>query len=654
MTNFIKKIGKTTKKLGKITKKLENKAKKLLPGKKPKSLKKKLSVEDPYVNYMSSYFDIAYKDKNLNTKPRDIDTDYDWGIGIEHEMQLFHIAKTKNYSDITNSNIIFDSQESTCYLTHLPSNKKEPKGACCKGIKNMCYYDHPKIKPLMPKNKIIEKKDRIWLKQVPWELSGRKSSGCKPTEVIVGRIPVLMPEIITSQHKNRSIESIVNELLFLEKKFIDLQMKNPHTKKKCQKYGEIRPLPFGSIANARVPLKPTMHNDEYRFSEKTYNDYLGSFHITLTLPTSKNMSNERFIEFHQNFANMFQWIEPLIMAAYFSCDPTEPITHKKKIRGSYRVMATGWGNFAGSDLRVLTKKRGLGRYANLETKWRKGLNFKESKAITECDKIVKVSKAQSDATGILSGNVRTFGFDFTGNCQGHDCPKVSGAPMERPYGIELRIFDHFSSKHLLDLMRIMTYLADNAYETKCKKFVYNNTHFKKTMRDIMEQGWKAIIGPGYIGELRNNLGLDLDTTPKKAYGLLLEVNKLLYNLAVNPLYNNNRANIVSSLLIENKYDSPPKIPQINRFSWQIRFNKMYGNEISNYIKKNIPKNREITVEEFEEIMYVKYNRKMWSNNIIDIIYALEAIPYNILSLREKEGKIVGIKYEPKEKNLKVR
>ena len=225
--------------------------------------------------------------------------------------------------------------------------------------------------------------------------------------------------------------------------------------------------------------KPTMRNEEYRFSEKKYNDYLGSFHITLTLPTPKNMSNERFIEFHQNFANMFQWIEPLLMAAYFSCDPTEPITHKKKIRGSYRVMATGWGNFAGSDLRVLTKKRGLGRYANLGTKWRKGLNFKESKAVTECDKIVKVSKAQSDATGILSGNVRTFGFDFTDSCKGHDCPKVSGAPMERPYGIELRIFDHFSSKHLLDLMRLMTYLADNAYETKCKKFVYNNTHFKK-------------------------------------------------------------------------------------------------------------------------------------------------------------------------------
>ena len=156
----------------------------------------------------------------------------------------------------------------------------------------------------------------------------------------------------------------------------------------------------------------------------------------------------------------------------------------------------------------------------------------------------------------------------------------------------------------------------------------------------MEQGWKAIIGPGYIGELRNNLGLDLDTTPKKAYGLLLEVNKLLYNLAVNPLYNNNRANIVSSLLIENKYDSPPKIPQINRFSWQIRFNKMYGNEISNYIKKNIPKNREITVEEFEEIIYVKYNSSMWSNNIIDIIYALEAIPYNILALREKREKLL--------------
>ena len=62
-------------------------------------------------------------------------------------------------------------------------------------------------------------------------------------------------------------------------------------------------------------------------------------------------------------------IEPLLIASYFSADPRSVGDGNKKIEGSFRVMATGWGNFAGSDLRELGK--GVGRYANIESKWRK-------------------------------------------------------------------------------------------------------------------------------------------------------------------------------------------------------------------------------------------------------------------------------------------
>ena len=44
-----------------------------------------------------------------------------WGLGVEHEMQLFHKAR----SGMQNTNIMFDSQESTCFLI----NDKE---SCCK------------------------------------------------------------------------------------------------------------------------------------------------------------------------------------------------------------------------------------------------------------------------------------------------------------------------------------------------------------------------------------------------------------------------------------------------------------------------------------------------------------------------------------------
>ena len=47
-----------------------------------------------------------------------------WGLGIEHEMQLFH----KSPSGMKNTNILFDSQESACFLT----NEKDESGSCCK------------------------------------------------------------------------------------------------------------------------------------------------------------------------------------------------------------------------------------------------------------------------------------------------------------------------------------------------------------------------------------------------------------------------------------------------------------------------------------------------------------------------------------------
>ena len=121
-------------------------------------------------------------------------------------------------------------------------------------------------------------------------------------------------------------------------------------------------------------------------------------------------------------------------------------------------MATGWGNLAGSDIRKLSKGKGIGRYANIESEWRDKLKFKDSNALMNCDDIVRID--EPGAVGILSSNIRTFGYDYSNSCTGRECPKVSGAPMERPNGIELRIFDNFNSKHIKDLLR-----AKNLYDS---------------------------------------------------------------------------------------------------------------------------------------------------------------------------------------------
>lgn len=610
---------------------------------------KKKPVEDLYENYITRYFGESYKDKDLKIKMKKY-KNYMWGVGAEHEMHLFHISKDR---DIAKSNILFDSQESTCLLTHKKGKKESSTGACCKVLKNMCYHQHPDIKNKLFDKYLIQDKDVKWLKSIPWELSGRQSKGCK---TIMKRMPILMPEIITGSHKNRTMESIHEELIFMEKKFIDLQMKNPYTREKVKKYGEIRQLPFGAIDTIKVPIKPTSHLKTYKYQSINYTDYIGSYHITMTLPHPKHMNNEDFIKLHQNFCNQIQWIEPLLITAFFTGDPKNIISKDKKIRGSYRIMSTGWGNLAGSDLRKLTKKRnvkkdfkqgdprrkidryGIGRYANIPTYWREGLNFKESKKIKECDDKVLIMEPMETAIGMLSSNIRTFGFDYSKNCESYsgECPKVSGYPMIKPNGVELRIFDHFNSRHLLDLLRIIVYIAENSRVKKCNNYVYQNEPWKKSLRSIMTNGWRAVININYIQELNKNLGLNLELKKKLAFELLLDLNK--------EIFLKNKDGLFSSLLLEKKYNEEPNIPQINRFNWQVKFNSLYGEKFKNFIKKNIPFKQELTLTEFKKIFYTKFNKEEYEKNLLDIIYAFESPPNNNFKIELKEGNIKKITY----------
>ena len=593
--------------------------------KKPQTRKK--IVDDIYEDYISHYYDYGYKGSKLNTKSRGIN----WGIGVEHEAQLFHIGK----GGIKDANILFDAQESTCYLT-LDKDRKQ--GSCCKNVifpngEKGCYFELKNYKKIFNDRVKLSKEDAEFLKNVPWEYSGRQQEGCEPSSILLQRAKTLMPEFITSNHKNRSIESIYQEILFVEKKFIDLQKKNPYTRQKIKKYGEIRTVPYGAVDNILVPGKPSMGIPEYRFSKKKYIDYVGSYHITITLPCTEDITNKEFVKIHQNFANQIQWIEPLLLATLFSGDPRtiSREDYEKKIRGSFRILATGWGNLAGSDVRKMGKE-GIGRYGNIEANWRLGLNYKESKRLHDCNKRVKIK----GAVGILSSDIRTFGFDFSKNCPGKECPKVSGAPMVYPNGMEIRIFDHFNSAHLLDLLRLLVYLAENARVFQTKNYVYENLTWKTAVRNIMRNGWRAILSDAFLDELRKNLNLELNFKNKTAYGFMTAVNE--------ELFMKHRDGFFPSLMMEDNYKDPPYLIELNRFSWQISFNHKYEKIVKNMMKNNFKKGQKITIPQFEKVLFTIFSKTRWSDYVVDILYALEAKPYKMLELKYPEGKITSIKY----------
>ena len=193
-----------------------------------------------------------------------------------------------------------------------------------------------------------------------------------------------MPELISTNFSNRSIDSISNELIALEKKYIDIHMKNPHTKQKVKKYGKITTHSCGSHSELLVPEHPTIYSKDYKFTDHKVEDYIGSYHMTLTLPHYNNISTKDFVKMHQYTAQQLQWIEPLMMTAFFS-SAQSAVGNKNEPEGSFRVMKSSWGNFAGSDIRVMGTK-GLDRGSNIKKTWRKGLNFTGSKKLNDCIK----------------------------------------------------------------------------------------------------------------------------------------------------------------------------------------------------------------------------------------------------------------------------
>lgn len=599
---------------------------------------------------------------------------YNWGFGVEHEMQLFHVPTKKLVSSDNKNkddnlewkygNILFDSQESTCFLT----GDMDAAGSCCKkrGINCSHPYYFPNNKDRLKllkasgkKDDDVSKEELEWLKAVDWELTGRQIRDCQGGNWVVKRTPILMPELITGNHKNRTVESMVKEIQHLTNKFIDLQMRNPLTRRKVQLYGELRPHMCGTLSNILVPERPTIFNDEYLLSNvEQFKDYLGSYHVTITLPHRSNISVSEFVKSHLAMGMAFQWLEPLFMAAFFSPDPDSVGSEIKRIKGSYRVMAVGWGNMGGSNLSVLEKgDEGLTRAANHKLHWRDIVKFNDSEKLNLCvktgtpnykksiidekdEKDKKDKKDKIDRTGIHMGDLRTFNFakDME-SCEKlynpADCPKIDGGLLEPPYGMELRIFDHFENIHLKSLLHIIILLAENGNRHKPTQYVYKDNRWISSMKSIMENGWNGRLTNDYINALRDNLGLQINTTSKIAW--------IVFKIIVKELHELNKNGLFVKLMIENP-DTEPNVPQINRNCWELALKSSNHYEAIKRFLQDKYKNRKsvLPIKQFKKEFFNVFSSKIWNQGttLEDVLYCMKS--NNIIDLIHKGDNIIAI------------
>lgn len=524
-----------------------------------------------------------------------------WGMGLEHETHLFHMPLSGNKMKNVNTNTykiedftVFNSFENTVNLAK----------------------HHEKYK--------ISLESLDFLEKVPAEPTGRK---CNAKDVLA-KIPVAMPEFVTNNpfsnlvDGRKTVEYYSEQLKELEAKYIQLQLKNDLGLKNIEDFGNIAAFPVGMCSYVKVP-KPFKSNE---FFKKIYEDYLGSYHFTITLPFDKRKTDkksvEKFVEQHRNFANMVQWIEPLLAIGFFSADMRANGYGQERVKGSFRVMRVGWGNFAGSDLRKI--EEGLGRYANIKAHWRKGLEFFELEKLKYCD---KVSIKEPGAISALSSDFRTFG----STDPKRPWHRESGAPMTIPNGVEIRIFDHFPVDNISELCKLLCYIANNSRFHKCKKFVYNDPDWIYALQQIMKHGFLARVGWGYIKKLREMLDIPLGVTNDRAYHVLAVLNK--------EIHKKNKNGDWSYLLIKDRTHAP-KLPNMNEKSIYMGIAmKLIKYDLAreglvNLLKK-LPS--ECSYDLYDQYFPQFLSKTKWHNGRLDLLFYLRN--KGIVSFITKKGNV---------------
>lgn len=521
-------------------------------------------------------------------------SDYLWAIGIEHETQMIYFPLGM---DIKSYDIM--KLENVCdYMLKNWSS-----------LHNFYIKQKGVDKKLI--NKIFSEKNFNFIQEImvrKFEQTGRKCNGkfvIKPVYDKNNKV-VKMPEFVSdSPFKKLPMESYCNQIIDQQNRFTAIIAFHPSIRKKALNNFTYIPFPFGM-------------SNYIKCDNKLFRDYTGSFHITLTLPFTRKTSNERFIQNHTEFANLIQWIEPLLVPAFFSGDDKSIGSKENRVKGPFRVTCTGWGNFAGSDIRKF--KEGVGRLTNHKNNWRKKLNFYKKEKTNYCSKVSKlVQLREPAAVSGFSSDFRTFGGE----------EHISGYGMSKPNGVELRIFDNIHTIYTSRLCRLLVYVAERSRNRRITKYVYTDKDWIESLHNIVNQGWKGLITRKYLNKLRNVFDLELKTNSLRAWDVLNVFNEELFNKTKNGLW--------TKLLLKKKYTKPTELICINRCSLESGFILKLNNNIT--IRRKLIKfynelPEKVKFNNINNLFFKIFDKSSYKNHIEDIIFFLETIKCIKVSLEK--------------------
>lgn len=301
-----------------------------------------------------------------------------------------------------------------------------------------------------------------------------------------------------------------------------------------------------------------------------------------------------FHTLHKTFAIGIQWILPLLLSAFSSCDPLSIGDNDKLSELSLRLFISGYSfinlnnvqDYAPSNNRYVFKK---GKKTRLE-----------DLAINEFDynrDSFKGSEFRVD---------NRHGFSF---------------------GLEIRCFDNFKIYLIKYLLEFLFLLADQvAYHGKeYSKNPFDNEVLNHETLKILKQGWNTRISPDYLELIESQLDINMEDLGKEPTSY--EVINYIFIYLQNKFILGKEKGIYSRYVIT-EYEGLMSLPNINRSSWEAAFNDYI------WYPKNPKTNKRLriesiirkssTKEDFYTLMRQEFDRS-YDEDIEDIYYALVSL-----------------------------
>lgn len=536
-----------------------------------------------------------------------------WGVGIEAEFALFHDPKI-SLDERHPKFLFFDPQKGfekpMTRLYYYYYTKPAPR--------NKSFLDFP------PKvRKALELSQNIDVEHAGKVCKGKVIVG-KNYDYVYYLLEARTDEPFSGKNYGvRYVDKYVSNLQSNIRGFIQSyrQYRPEYQKKNNKVYGGPIYYPYGM--SSRIRLRNLNTN---KFSNgPTVDNYTGSYHFTFTLPHTYPGSCEVLSQNHKYFANLIQWVEPLIATAFHSCDDRSIGESDQYTKGSFRVVMAAWGDFGGSDVRKIrcvkdykrktptteTNKESLSltRYASHKVKWRDDLPFKNINLLEPCRDDLKTLHFQNS----LGADFRTPYMRFQEKRKIYDLQ-----------AIEVRIFDWFDPKHLKALSILLVLLAERSRTHRVKKYVYRSNSWNNTVRNVMIHGWNAKLDKQYIQELEKVFGFKIKPKNMRARNILSAFIKSLFDVTKNGEW--------TRFLLKDKLKTAPPMPNINRRSWENGYvlylmeNRKAHQNLKRFITQlNKDPDNSITSLKARKLYRKTIGGSNWDNNFTDIIGFLENI-----------------------------